>query len=429
MKPILTTLTALAVILAASTGAEAGKGPMVNINIKPKLPSVQIRPTRIMPRLPVGTTSRLKKKREQPSEAADGGPQPEPPTYTTKRTRPRTAKVNPVVRFIAPLPRSKPTIPVAAIDPDDLMTIPPDLRGINSEDFQKLKDFQDMASNGPNNAAPDVFGPRQDGGPGDEPGYGGPLGTFDNAANQAEANQENRDKQLEDFRAIAGFDPNNPGGGDTRQGRDFHTPAKNPGAAGGAVNDRRGMASNVTTIRTGVRDNGSSVTVRRVKYEPDLWGVGGADEVIQTRDSKGRVTSQTINSYNENGDLVDSEVEMTFYDDQVDAEGSDPDGQPGVEGRGPGGADNCGWNPMSGCTKKSTPIWKAAVQPGAHQDTDGRAAGPSLGQEAVTNSGDGTFDSGVSGGGGGGGPHNPCDMADCGNGPIGNGVGGRSPAF
>lgn len=84
MKPILTTLTALAVVLAASTGAEAGKGPMVNI--KPITPRVQIRPLRIMPRLPVGTASRLNKKREQPSEAADGGPQPEPPTYPTKRT-------------------------------------------------------------------------------------------------------------------------------------------------------------------------------------------------------------------------------------------------------------------------------------------------------------------------------------------------------
>ena len=116
MKPILTTLTALAVVLAASTGAEAGKGPMVNI--KPITPRVQIRPLRIVPRLPVG----MNKKREQPSEAADGGPQPEPPTYPTKRTRPRTAKANPVVKFIAPLPRSKPTLPVAVVDPAGIVS-------------------------------------------------------------------------------------------------------------------------------------------------------------------------------------------------------------------------------------------------------------------------------------------------------------------
>ena len=143
MKPILTTLTALAVVLAASTGAEAGKGPMVNI--KPITPRVQIRPLRIVPRLPVG----MNKKREQPSEAADGGPQPEPPTYQAKRTRPSTAKVNPVVRFIAPLPRTKPTMPVAVVVPDDLMTIPPDLRDLNAEALQNLEHLRDMDTNGP----------------------------------------------------------------------------------------------------------------------------------------------------------------------------------------------------------------------------------------------------------------------------------------
>jgi hypothetical protein len=402
------------------------------VNIKPNLPRVQIRPLRIAPRLPVGTTSRLNKKREQPSEAADGGPQPEPPTYQSKRTRPRTAKVAPAVRFIAPLPRTKPTMPVAVIDPDDLMTIPPHLRGINSEDLQKLKDFQDMATNGPNNAAPDPFGPRQDGRSGDEPGYGGPIGTFDHE--QSRNTFEGSNGKLPTF----GFDPNNPGGGDTRQSAGFHTPAKYPGAAGGAINDPRekasdgeGMVLDILPLENGGYsdqlswgDESGHHTVT-VTHTPD--GEGGSTTTYSTTDVTkfGTTMRDDIKKVDSDGNAVveRGEGRTELHPVEITVE-RNPDGQPGVEGRGPGGADNCGWNPMNGCTKKSTPIWKATVQPGAHQDTGGRSAGPSLGQEAVTNTGDGTFDSGVSGGGGGGGQPDPCVVAGSCGGPIGDAGGG-----
>ena len=425
MKPILTTLTALAVVLAATTGAEAGKGPMVNI--KPNLPSVQIRPLRIMPRLPVG----MNKKREQPSEAADGGPQPEPPTYQANRTRPRTAKVAPAVRFIAPLPRTKPTIPVAVVDPDDLMTIPPEARDLNAEDLQKLKDFQDMATNGPDNAAPDPFGQPQPGGPNDEPGYGGPLGTLD--TEQSRANYEG----IEMF----GFDPAKPGGRVGGQGGGFHTPAKYPGAAGGAVKDRRGMASDGESLTWSYEpfsnggysnqrswgEGGTHHTVT-VTYIPD--GEGGSTTYVSTTKVTSTATtfadSIMVEDADGNAVVKNYPVETVLPPVEITTEGG-PDSQPGAEGSGHNGNDNCGWNPMSGCTKKSNPIWKAAVQPGAHQDTGGRSAGPSLGQEAVTNTGDSTFDSGVSGGGGGDGQPDPCRIAGCGGpGPIG--PGGDSPA-
>jgi len=136
-------------------------------------------------------------------------------------------------------------------------------------------------------------------------------------------------------------------------------------------------------------------------------------------DPKDRIIFQDWGTYDEAGNRLDDLSTTTLWF---------PDGQPGVEGRGPGGADNCGWNPMNGCTKRSVKIWDAMVQPGAHQDTGGSAARPSLGQEAVTNTGDGTFDSGVSGGGGGNGRPNPCLTAgDCG-GPIGDAGGGAGPA-
>ena len=437
MKPILTTLTALAVVLAASAGAEAGKGPMVNI--KPITPRVQIRPLLIKPRLPVG----MNKKREQPSEAADGGPQPEPPTNQAKRTRPRTAKVTPAQKVIAPLPRTKPTMPVAVVGPDDLMTIPPEARDLNAEDFQKLKDFQDMATNGPNNAAPDVFGPRENGRPGDEPGYGGPLGTFENAANRAEANQENRDKQLEDFRATFGNDPNNPGGGDTRQSAGFHTPAKNPGAAGGAVNDPRGVASDGTTTQhadgshswNNSHDNADGGSTGR----STTWNKDGSRDSDITRNNPDGSGSRLSGHWDPDGRLVDVTRQTWGADKKGEqirhtpagttvSDYTEPAGQFGAEGRGPGGADNCGWNPMSGCTKRFVKIWDAMVKPGAHQNTGASAAGPSLGQEAVTNTGDGTFDSDFSGGGGGGGRPDPCLTAGGCGGPIGDAGGSPGPA-
>jgi hypothetical protein len=322
------------------------------------------------------------------------------------------------------------------------MTIPPEARDLNAEDFQKLKDFQDMATNGPNNAAPDVFGPRENGRPGDEPGYGGPLGTFDKAANQAESNQENRDKQLEDFRATFGNDPNNPGGGDTRQSAGFHTPAKNPGAAGSVVDDPRERASDgqpFDKVYKSFDDGGfdmqatwgddSGYHIVNVTHIPD--GEGGSTTYYSTMDTgKFGTTSRT--------DVVrvdpDGYVHMDIGEEMIDLNPVEitvernPDSQPGVEGAGHNGNDNCGWNPMIGCTKRSVKIWDATKQPGAHQDNGGGSAGPRLGQEAVTNTGDGTFDSGVSGGGGGGGRPDPCLTAGGCGGPIGDAGGSPGPA-
>ena len=63
---------------------------------------------------------------------------------------------------------------------------------------------------------------------------------------------------------------------------------------------------------------------------------------------------------------------------------------------------------FTGCTTKSQ----------LDGGTDGSAARRSLGQEAVTNTGDSTFDSGPSGRDGNPGRPNPCLTADCGRDPL-----------
>jgi hypothetical protein len=368
----------------------AGAGPKVNqkINIRPPKAKVRVKPVRPKIRVKINT----------------------------KRLAPKKVPV-PVAR-----PALRPETSKAAIDPNDLKTIPSNLQDINSEDLQRLKDLQDFATNGPNNAAPDVFGVPHDGQSGDEPPILNPS-TDPSDAN----NQKNRDQQLEHFREIYGNDPNNPGGHDNRQGRDFHTPAKNPGAAGSVINDPRGRASGRESDEGGYTrvwdwsdDNGEHTDIEA--YRPDREG-GSTTYYTTIDENEFEFTTRTdVKTVDSDGNAV---VERGVAHTSLNPVEVNPDSQPGAEGSGPGGADNCGFNPMSGCTKQSNPISKAMVQPGAHQDTDGRAAGPSLGQEAVTNTGDSTFDSGASRGGGGAGQPDPCLTAG-GCGPITEG--GANPA-
>jgi len=429
------TLTALCAITFAvstiATPADAGPKVKQKINIRPPKAKVRVNPVRPKIRVKINT------KRLAPKKA---------PAKDAKKKLP--SKITSEAAKVIPEPVARPNLlpetSTAAINPDNLKTIPSNLQDINSEDFQRLKDLQDFATNGPNNAAPDVFGVPHDGqdfatnGPnnaapdvfgvphdgqsGDEPPILNPS-TDPSDAN----NQKNRDQQLEHFREIYGNDPNNPGGHDNRQGRDFHTPAKNPGAAGSVINDPRGRASGreadeggYTRVWDWSDDNGEHTDIEA--YRPD--GEGGSTTYYTTIDeteSGFRVQTDTKTVDSDGNAVVERGVAHT----QLNPVEGNPDSQPGAEGSGPGGADNCGFNPMSGCTRKSTPIWKAAVQPGAHQDTDGGAAGPSLGQEAVTNTGDGTFDSGASRGGGGAGQPDPCLTAG-GCGPITEG--GANPA-
>lgn len=377
--------------------------PQINV---PK--PLQVKPNNLK-RLPVGPESRMKEKEEQPSEATDSEP---PPTKlgTTKVTP--AEKVTPAA---VPLPHTRPLTSAARI---------------NREDLRKLKELED-STNGLDNAAPDVFGPREDGRPDSDIGRG-PIDPLDHQQSRSD---------FEGSESPFGYDPANPGGGDARRSSGFHTPAKNPGAAGGVINDPRGMASDGTMTQYPDGSHAWSETTKEANggrtNRETWWSLDGSRDSYITRENGDGSGSRLGGHWDPDGNLTDI-TRQTWGTDKngeqlrINEEGTtisdytEPDSQPGAEGRGPGGNDNCGWNPISGCTKRAVKIWDAMGQPGSHQDTDGSAAGPSLGQEAVTNTGDSTFDSGVSGGGGGGQP-DPCVTAG-GCGPIRDAGGGPGPA-
>ena len=98
----------------------------------------------------------------------------------------------------------------------------------------------------------------------------------------------------------------------------------------------------------------------------------------------------------------------------------------------PGNGGCIRWTSFGGCMATRTKIWDSTSQPDPTEDGSGtvRSAGASIGPEAVTNGGDGSF--GVEGGSGSGGfKLDPCATAgdDCGNGPggPGNPVAGQRP--
>lgn len=97
MKPILTTMTALAVILSSLHGTEAA------MNLPPNAPKpqiVKIKPPRIHVRRNLVKPVRVPRKNDGPSKV-EAGPQPEPPTKPRHKFE-RTAVIAP------PLPRSRP---------------------------------------------------------------------------------------------------------------------------------------------------------------------------------------------------------------------------------------------------------------------------------------------------------------------------------
>ncbi len=108
MKPILTTMTALAVVLATLPGAEAGKLPVVNI--KPKLQAVKIKPSRLRVRVDTDAAARLmrRKKQDDPAGIADSGAGPHAAAKPVVATGVRLVR-------LAPLPRARPGDPVLGL--------------------------------------------------------------------------------------------------------------------------------------------------------------------------------------------------------------------------------------------------------------------------------------------------------------------------
>jgi catechol 2,3-dioxygenase-like lactoylglutathione lyase family enzyme len=450
MKPILTSMTALAVVLATFSGAEAGQMP--NINIKPKPQVLKIRPPRIHVPMRLGTAARLMRKNDQ-APKDDGGPQPEPPTAPVART------VQPKKQLVAipPLPRERPynefveTDTGANIGPDtalpekdtlldeNLVANLPGLWGNHVIDI--LEGFGEGALDGVFDKEPgggDGFGlgrPGQiDGRPGDLAGYNPddhvqPGGPYDPAAKDG----------------VPRFfdDPFNPNGNGGSQG--YSSPSE-------AVRDPRGLAGEfyATQRRNGemkqiysnrgpatrdvyghrfvqgsgvvvVRDDGSGYhemkgvdeSGNRIRVRQDRDQDGNFSVHIEVRDPDGNLISLEHREINSEGERTGHTVWR--------APDSQPGGEPSVQEQAAAQAWICNTTPWL-CrpgSVGSTPF-EMLTQPSEGGGTGsimGSGDGPDLGQEAVTNTGDSNFNSeeGTGPGGGGGGgldPTNPGDPED-----------------
>lgn len=444
MKPILTSMTALAVVLATFSGAEAGQMP--NINIKPKPQVLKIRPPRIHVPMRLGTAARLKRKNDQ-APKDDGGPQPEPPTAPVART------VQPKKQLVAipPLPRERPynefveTDTGANIGPDtalpekdtlldeNLVANLPGLWGNHVIDI--LEGFGEGALDGVFDkelGGGDGFGlgrPGQiDGRPGDLAGY--------NPDDHVQPGGPNDPAAMD---GVPRFfeDPFNRNGNGESKG--WRSPSQ-------TIGDPRGMASDgYLPGQQWMSDNGAVHVGTAV--EPgenghttwhDLWKTPKS-EIIYTEltDEDGNVVSGTatqettigdgkkrvIRYFNrdENGDYQFVGDEIVHDDDIPDDEDSQPGGEPSVQEQAAAQAWICNTTPWL-CrpgSVGSTPF-EMLTQPSEGGGTGsimGSGDGPDLGQEAVTNTGDSNFNSeeGTGPGGGGGGgldPTNPGDPED-----------------
>ena len=80
MKPIITTMTALAVVLTSLPTAQAAMTMNKPMSLNaPKPQAVKIRPPRIRVRKQLAKPMRVQRKNDHPKKT-EAGPQPEPPT-------------------------------------------------------------------------------------------------------------------------------------------------------------------------------------------------------------------------------------------------------------------------------------------------------------------------------------------------------------
>ncbi|HMB48389.1 MAG TPA: hypothetical protein VKN63_08950, partial [Afifellaceae bacterium] len=156
---------------------------------------------------------------------------------------------------------------------------------------------------------------------------------------------------------------------------------------------------------------------------------GSRTVTTKTTDSNGNTTEQTASENSDtpraptptdqNADGVDDdrESERVII---TDPESEQPAPHDNDAGRGTGG---CGvWTPFGGCTGTGPKVWDTTGQPNPADDGSAtvRSAGASIGPEAVTNGGDGSFGAEGNSGRGGGFGIDPCaTVAECGDGSGG----------
>jgi hypothetical protein len=457
MKPIITTMTALAVALTSLPSAQAAMAMNKPMNMNAAKPQAfKIKPPRIHVRRQLTKPMRIERKSDRPSKT-EAGPQPEPPTKPVPGTE--------VSLNIPPLPRARPTLPrepsdtsynefdeggaapggevnTTGILPPPL-DMSPELTGLLDITGGNLGDVLDavkLLEDGPGgqNALPEHFRDQGDDIPGvggDHPFGGGRIGAWDPLGGGGTAFGPGG--RNEDF------------GADPMAGIPKSPASKAPGSGGrasdgwtwdGMVTGTTGSGSTESWTRAG--SNGSTV-----KFTRDEHGDGAISIGIQVTDSEGNVQGEVsidisapnkdgsrdyqAQAFDAEGNHVGGSKGTTNTESVPNQYDTDGDGVPDdtTAGGGDQGSETTnnehgicnGWNPLNGCAAPGVKIEDSTSQPNPTDDGSAtvRSAAASIGPEAVTNGGDGSFVSGQGRAGGGSGLDPCATVAGCGGGGDG----------
>jgi hypothetical protein len=457
LKRTLLTMTALSSLILISPTLQ-------NVAVAgPNNPSIRIAGPQMKMRIDTRRLVTKAAKKPTGNAIAKAGPQPEPPT------RPKRTKVTNVAKQDqAQLPRPRPynefeengngidsEIDAAEVLPPSLGGAPEleELLDVTGGNMGDIRNTAKLLEDGPGqNALPEIPGANGEfpgGIGGDLPFGGNRVGTMDPFGGRREA-----------------FGPggrNDEFGVDMMSGipRSPASKAPNPGSEAssgvGWVNDTSNRDSPGTTHWSrrlggsgwvagfGRRDNADgsisagivisdshnrSVGSRTIEVSaPDENGKRTVD--IEDRDSQGNVVHREESETRSSTGPTPWDQNANGVPDSIERASPPPpppsDSQPNPADGGPADGICAGWNPLAGCAAPGLKVWDVNSQPGPDPTGEGsgtaRSAGASIGPEAVTNTGDGSFTAGGSRGGGGGGHGiDPgCITAgdDCGNGPDG----------
>lgn len=420
---------ATALCVEATVAPAHAKGIQIKSQLKPRVRVVQ-------PRIPVRIdTGRLAERKNGTSDTdaqngktqklspggkgiAEGGPQPEPPTDVA----------SPSDLGTVPLPSLRPDTALPEKDnlfDEDLVAQLPGIWGNHAIDIREGfgEGAIDRAFENPPVSA-DPFKP-SDNSPGDLAGFNPedhiqPGGPNDPAAGEGIPsffeNPLSRDRNDKS----QGWSSPSQAIGDPRgkasdgsaagyswwEGRTFHTTAV---SANGTITEASYTANpdsgdRSVTIVTARRENGTSMNFEKTVHSD------GSYSIVGHIDNDDGTTTYLNNQYDKDGNLVDSETRNGPTPPPPD--GGDPAGQPGSEISPQERAEAQAWicnNTPWMCRPGSVGATPFEMLTQPSQGTGsimGSGDGPDLGREAVTNTGDASFNTertGTGGGGGGGG--------------------------
>lgn len=433
MKPIITTMTALAVVLTSLPSAQAAMAMNKPINMNAAKPQAfKIKPPRIHIRRQLAKPMRVERKNDRPSKT-EAGPQPEPPTAPIANTMAAKPSMS-----VPPLPRTRPYNEFEEADnsanvgpetdlpkeeslfDDQLVALLPEIWGVEEHNILEGigNGALDEAFETPPGSA-DPFAP----GPDDTPDLAGydPGGQIQPGG----PNDPDAGDQLPSF--FGDRLPSGVGGG---RGNGQDQSPRNPS---NAIEDPRGQASNGRlpteretaywpgnqrvggTVQNGEYGTLSTATyktndgsyIQYAAYNPDNVHAPSRRTAIRLFEQDGKIIKEHYVWDEVAGEYVKTKTE------EIEPADNGGDDQPvPIDGAG-GGIDValCGnLIPMFVCMRGAdggpTPF-DMLSQPSETGSIRGGGAGEDLGlrQEMVTNTGDGSFNTerGRSGGGGSGG--------------------------